>query len=153
MDSLSSKVKISYQITSEFSFVKGLKSIPSQLMNIEGDLNIVINNQIFFEEPIALYEFYCYLDRWLYDWEKGHKISFEYVSMESEENPLLAFKLTTSGFQIFSVWQQYNSEEIFDTNDFKDYIALITGQIEKDIIHTFGEEYMNYKELLPIKKM
>ncbi|WP_441328154.1 DUF7878 domain-containing protein [Listeria booriae] len=56
---------------------------------------------IFFEEPIVLYEFYCYLDRWLYEWEKGHKISFEYMSMESEQNPLLAFKLTTAGFQIF----------------------------------------------------
>ncbi|WP_442853575.1 DUF7878 domain-containing protein [Bacillus sp. FJAT-27231] len=49
-----------------------------------------MDQQVFFEESVALLEFYLYLDRWVNSLNQAKPDRFDYFTMEIEEEPLIS---------------------------------------------------------------
>ncbi|MDQ0232102.1 DUF7878 domain-containing protein [Metabacillus malikii] len=75
------------------------------LLDIEGKLEVMINNQCFFSESyLALLEFAVALSQW------DQKDSFTYYTMEHDERegPILTFrKHEDNTWSVFSIWQTF----------------------------------------------
>ena len=94
------------------------KEIPDSypaLLEYEAKFRIVIDGQVFFEEPdFPIYEFLHFAN----DWKEQDNRNFEYVSMETEDNPLISFICEGDLWTIHSPWQlfectrQFAKEEI-----------------------------------------
>ena len=80
-----------------------------QLLKIECYFCIKIDNKIFFEEPLfPILEF-------LYFYKKWDKASnFEYITIESEDNPIISFIKKYNGWYIDSVWKKFECNYIFE---------------------------------------
>ena len=103
-----------------------LKLTYHDLLKEEHDICILINQKVFFEQPLfPILEFlFSYLT-----WRKKlnskcHFFSklpdFFYNSIETEDNPLLSFTKMDNGWQIDSPWKTFDCKEVFQLNDFVD---------------------------------
>lgn len=81
------------------------------LLKQEVDFRIMINEKLFFREPLfPILEFLSQINPWI---SEEKKIDFAYNSIETEENPLLSFSYINEGWKIRSPWQQFESDAIF----------------------------------------
>ncbi|MBE6556820.1 MAG: hypothetical protein E7664_03650 [Ruminococcaceae bacterium] len=101
----------------------------------DATLTIKHNNQIFFEEEIAIVEFYWHLLHWYRDFLSGQKQHFIYSTVEHTE-PILVFSLKNNNdWAIDSIWKKHEKpflikEEIL-IHEVKKVIKTIMYQIEK----------------------
>lgn len=87
-------------------------------VDIEGYLMIYINEKIFFhEECILLVELAKHLHRWMQKIELNLITDFYYESMDYEDKPILHFVNKEKYWQIYSVWEQFSSEDKLSTED------------------------------------
>lgn len=76
-----------------------------ELIQVEALFRIVINGMVFFEEPnFPVYEFLHAVKKWI---NKQEKEKFEYISVETEDNPLICFLYEDGGWIINSPWQLF----------------------------------------------
>ncbi|MEN7374597.1 hypothetical protein ABC891_11355, partial [Bacillus licheniformis] len=75
MDGVSSQVEFVYKFTSEEADIpRKMKKDPSAAMRVEGEFKIKINGIVYFEENIALLEFYASLNEWIKKIKKKNKV-------------------------------------------------------------------------------
>ena len=80
------------------------------VLNYEAYFSIVISGKVFFEEPnFPLLEFLYYVNQWV---ETQNK-SLEYISIETEDNPLIVFKYNNGKYLISSPWQNFKCVDEF----------------------------------------
>lgn len=92
---------------------KAIKQIPKgypKLTEYEVNFRIIVNGKLFFEEPnFPLLEFlHC-----INNWKNQDNGSFEYVSIETEDNPLISFICENDMFVICSPWQLFKCKTQF----------------------------------------
>jgi hypothetical protein len=84
------------------------KRDPVVLYRIETDLEIIIEENIFFKEDVAIGEFYIELKRWLLNIENQVITDFGYYTIEYDEDiPILEFKVASKGIRIQSIWGRF----------------------------------------------
>lgn len=83
-----------------------------ELLNKECYFCIVVDNKVFYEEPLfPIYEFlYCYSK-----WDKTK--DFKYVTIESDDNPMITFKKVKNGWLISSPWERFKCNKIFTLSE------------------------------------
>lgn len=97
------------------------------LVDIQGELEIIISGKRFFYEPsLALLEFAAVLKRW------DGKENLCYFTMEHDESegPILAF--THEGrdeWELYSIWQEYEITE------------WISGEVIRDTVKHFLDDF------------
>ena len=84
----------------------------SDLLKVECYFAIAIDDRIFFEEPLfPIYEFiYAYIN-----WNK--QTDFHYITLESEDNPLISFSKVDNAWYIDSPWKKFNCAEAFSLDE------------------------------------
>ena len=107
-----------------------VKKIPSsypKLAKYESEFMILIDGRVFFDEPnFPVLEFLKYAIKW-----KEHAdFSFEYCSIETEENPLIVFSPMNENWVISSPWQKFTCQTLFTT---KELICAIDALLDKVI--------------------
>ena len=97
------------------------------LMRIDHDFKITIDSRVFFHEPLfPILE----LAQYCLTWRENPNQDFIYNTIESEENPLLAFQRRGDAWQICSVWQEFECETPFC---FTEVIAFVDLIIQKAV--------------------
>lgn len=106
------------------------KHIPNkypELLLEENDFRIIINGKLFFHDTyFPVLEFLFYAKKWT----KMNSASFEYNSVETEENPLISFICKNEKYNIHSPWQLFESHELFT----KQQLVFALQNLEKSII-------------------
>ena len=106
-----------------------IRKIPSTypaLIEYESRFKIIIDNKIFFDDPnFPLFEFLKYA----VEWEKNPNGSFEYRSIETEDNPLIFFSYENSKFRVFSPWQKFECQLLFTKKDIIDAINTLLTEV------------------------
>lgn len=99
---------------------KNINTIPNkypELIRYEVDFKILINKKLFFEEQsFPLLEFLYFANQW----KKLGNGSFEYVSIETDDNPLISFICQDEAcelFFIYSPWQLFECKTIFSKSE------------------------------------
>ena len=108
-----------------------IKKIPSSypaLLEYETRLTILIDDEIFFDEPdFPVLEFLKYA----IEWEKNASFSFRYNSIETEENPLICFLYENDLLRISSPWQKFHCKTLFRIEEI---INAITGLLNNIVL-------------------
>lgn len=90
------------------------------------DFKVMVNGKEFFHEPLfPILELAQYCQRWI---EKPDT-DFIYNTIESEENPLLAFSHTKSGWKMESVWKKFECDLYFTADEVKSFIKTLIDQV------------------------
>ena len=103
-----------------------LKLSYHDLLKEECDICILINQKVFFEQPLfPVLEFlFSYLS-----WKQKSNsrcqlfiksFDFFYNSLETEDNPLISFTKRNGGWKIDSPWKKFDCKEVFQLQDFTD---------------------------------
>lgn len=93
-----------------------------KVLSVEADFKLFIDNKLFFkDEYFPILEFIRYADSWLNS--QAHE--FEYNTIESEENPLLAFREYDGKFMIYSVWEKFHCDFGFALPEVKRFILSV----------------------------
>ena len=96
-----------------------------ELLSYECPMTIMINDHVFFSDP-----FFCILEFWksLAEWDKTR--SFDYHSIETDENPLIQFILTPDGWFLRSPWSAFNADEyLLSTEDLCIAVSALKKQL------------------------
>jgi hypothetical protein len=124
----------------KFSFVLN-KEIPKdgQLFAynngyIEGDLDIYLNEKLFFSEPyVNLVEFGIELGKWLQKIQSGQRESLKYETIDHNEAIIDFFYERNEKWRIFSIWQIFESKLSYTTTSLvlavKDYLANLNKEL------------------------
>jgi hypothetical protein len=104
------------------------------LIDIQGKLEILVNNKCFFIEPsLALLEFRVELARW------SRKEDFYYFTMEHDEGPILAFiNKGENNWSLFSIWQEFEHKGLLCINIISDAVDLFLLKLDRELIKNFG---------------
>ena len=78
---------------------------------IEGDMQITVNDDVFFESVVNVVELGIQLGRWEEAIRHGYVCDFDYESFKHEE-PILNFTIHEGGVKFSSIWQQFEVEEL-----------------------------------------
>lgn len=138
MDNTSSQINISFKLTSDISNIDYKKKKDySNVYNIQGMLDIRINNELFFSEEIALLEFYIQVKKWFRNKLDG---SFYYntIEVEDDDNPLIKFVASDNKYFISSPWGKSQIIVTSSADSLIESIKLFTESFE-------GELYSKYK--------
>ena len=96
---------------------------------VQDDRNFMVSvcNTVFFSDTIAIRELAQYCQKWM----KNPNKDFIYNTIESEENPLLAFRKQKSGWKMESVWQKFECDRVFSNEEVSDFISKIISHVAK----------------------
>ncbi|WP_044746938.1 hypothetical protein [Bacillus alveayuensis] len=155
MDSISNKIEFFYQFTSNESDIpKRLRKDPSTAFRIEGDFKIRINDQLYFEENIALLEFYLYLNKWISKIEKkGTVPEFRYYSLEyDEDEPIISLLPFDKKARINSIWEVQKIYNVFDLNYIVEKLTSLCFQLGEDIERHYNIKLKTFIDKVPLKE-
>lgn len=103
-------------------------------MFYEAELIIKNDDMIFFDEEIAVIEFYWYLVKWYSEYLKGSLKPFVYSTVEYVE-PILVFSLQQNNlWKIDSIWKKCDDALIIESKIFNYEISELINKIELNII-------------------
>ena len=99
------------------------------LLQHNGTFSIVIHDEVFFSEPsFPIFEFLLQANEWLL--EKNVSKPFEYVSLETDDNPLISFTIGKNNmYHISSPWQIFESNKSFTYKDICQAIELLNHMV------------------------
>ncbi|MGK0554353.1 DUF7878 domain-containing protein [Macrococcus capreoli] len=113
---------------------------PGNFMALDTNLKIKYNNTIYFDEDIAIIEFWLQLNEWL---NESSNAAFQYQTMEVEDefNPLISISPKGEFYQITSPWIEsefalivYKTEMVKKLIKLRDDMReVIERYIQKDI--------------------
>ncbi|GGA78500.1 DUF7878 domain-containing protein [Ornithinibacillus halotolerans] len=106
------------------------------LIDIQGRLEVIINNRIYFLEPsLALLEFAISLHKW----NRGENYYYYTMEHDEREGPLLAFmKNTKNQWSLFSIWQLYKSDELLTLEMIEDAVDDFLHQFDAELLRYYG---------------
>lgn len=112
--------------------LKTIKNVPRkypELLEYEVSFRILIDEELFFEEPdFPLFEFLYAVE----DWKQKECCSFQYTSIETEDNPLVRFTYEEDGlFTVFSTWQLFECETKFTKEQLVNAVDALEKRIQK----------------------
>jgi hypothetical protein len=111
------------------------------LVDIQGKLEVGINNKCFFLEPsLALLELGVHLAKWKRNIDDTQE-DFYYFTLEHDERdgPILAFvNKGDNTWSLFSIWQEYEHRESLPINVITAAVDLFLLHLDKELIKNFG---------------
>jgi hypothetical protein len=110
------------------------------ILDVCGEFIIKIDEQIFFNEPqFPVVEFIVFLDKWTSSRSKTKDMLF--YSIETEDNPLIQFRLEKDMFHIFSPWQLFSSHELFTKQELLEAINELMESLDEQLALGYSVEF------------
>ena len=98
----------------------------ADVLHDERDFKIVVDGQtMLYIQHFPVWELAQYCLKWI----KKPKKDFIYNTIESEENPLIAFRKLKYGWKIESVWQKFECKRLFSDNDVINFARELLYQV------------------------
>ena len=94
-----------------------------EMLEYEVDYSIIIDGKTFFYEPnFPVLEFIYQVK----EWKNSQPDSFEYNSLETDDNPLITFKYNNGLFSISSPWQKFQCDNKYTKDELVAALSKIT---------------------------
>ncbi|GAA4498240.1 hypothetical protein GCM10023172_14800 [Hymenobacter ginsengisoli] len=104
---------------------------------LDGDLIVLIEDSVFFDDGISLLDFALSIQSWLAKVRIGFLADFDYSSDEYTENPVLHLtKLDSHHYTIYSAWATNYPETILGlgeiTHCFHNFLSELNATIQQE---------------------
>ncbi|MGX4667838.1 DUF7878 domain-containing protein [Cerasibacillus sp. JNUCC 74] len=105
MSHLINQFTMDFTFTTNKSMIEKKKKDYANVYRIDGELKLEVNGEVFFQEDIAILEFYLQLKKWF---SKKVNNSFYYhtLEVEDDENPIIKFVAVGDNYSLSSPWSQ-----------------------------------------------
>ncbi|MDA8235993.1 MAG: hypothetical protein M0Z31_14605 [Clostridia bacterium] len=137
MDCISSKLEINYRLDRTKEIERELISSKNYklLADIEGELQIYINRELFFSDDyILILEFGISLIKWLENIDRNNIIDYSYSTMDYNDGPILELIFNSLGLvSIRSEWQKFRCDEQFNFKEIRKAIEKFLESFKKDL--------------------
>ena len=139
MDSVSSKIIIEYDFVSEPDAIsnKYKRDVPL-ILSVEAIVSIRINGELYFEEELAILEFYKSLFKWKEKMNEYELPEFHYYSVEYadyDDGSIISLMPFSNKARVKSIWGKSTIYNVFDltyiVNEFLDLEQRLKEDIEK----------------------
>ncbi|MEC1193243.1 hypothetical protein P9C02_22740 [Bacillus paralicheniformis] len=155
MDGVSNQVEFVYKFTSEEADIpKKMKKDPSAAMRVEGEFKIKINGIVYFEENIALLEFYASLNEWIKKIKKKNKVAeYRYYTMEYEEDePIISLIPFDYKARLTTIWETQQLYNVFDLDYITEQMEISHEKLGRDIEHHYRISLKSFIGKIPLRK-
>lgn len=124
---------------------------PGNFMALDANLKIKYNNTIYFDEDIAIIEFWLQLNDWL---NKRNYESFHYytIELEDEFNPLISISPKDECYKITSPWIESEIALIDNKTEMVKKLIKIRDDMRK-VIERYIQKDISIYELNTIEKI
>lgn len=106
------------------------------LVDIQGRLEVLVNDKCFFLEPsLALLEFGIAFRKW------DRKRDFYYYTIEHDESegPILTFNHKgENDWYVFSIWQEFESKESLTINMVREAVDSFLLELDEELLRNYG---------------
>lgn len=135
MDSFSDEVALSFRsVLNEKIINKDLINRKNKklLVDVEGNLQIYLNNQLFFSDNnMLLLEFGVEVSKWIN--VSFPETDFSYYTMSHIDEPILQFLRQPKGWILLSTWQEFQQEHVLSEvtliESLKQYLYQLQEQL------------------------
>jgi hypothetical protein len=130
MNSFPDNEKIAFDFSALRSTVDDRREHWQLLLRIVAEFSISVRGRLFFSEPeFTVVE----LATQLAEWTKSPSGDFDFVSMEAEEEPLIAFRVQPNGsYKIRSPWQKFKTEEEFESAELRSAVGRFLNTLTEE---------------------
>ena len=103
----------------------------SCIYEYDGVLTILIDNTKFFEDEIAILEFFRDLIKWINSPRKSKNMLYNCI--ETEDNPLISFTCENGKWFICSPWQLFACKISFSREELENAILKLKNDVEMQL--------------------
>lgn len=100
-----------------------------EILKNEGAFQIKINGALYFDDPnFSVEEFLLYVDKWLLNEDKTQNMC--YLSVDTDENPLISFETEKDQWHISSPWELFKSKDSFTREELEKAITNLKKAVD-----------------------
>lgn len=100
-----------------------------ELFSDDREFTVYVNGKRYFDDLyFPILEFTLYAIEWKCKYKKT-KADFVYNTLDDSQNPLLAFIHVNNGWKIYSIWQEFECESVFSTDELMEFIDCIISTV------------------------
>jgi hypothetical protein len=138
MSHLINQFTMDFTFTTDKSMIEKKKKDYANVYRIDGELKLEVNGEVFFQEDIAILEFYLQLKKWF---SKKVNNSFYYhtLEVEDDENPIIKFVAAGDNYYLSSPWSKGKLVYIIEA-------SLLEKTVES-FVENFSEKLDNHFSL------
>lgn len=142
---------VDYHFTSNFNRLSFSERMNiANLYLIEGILVIKIGDKVYFEENVALLEFWTLLDRWLKNSESENIPAFRYYTLELDDNiPLFSLIPYQDKFLIEVIEVKERAGNLLSQDKVIETFKEVHSHLYHDIQNHYGIYIENYLDKVP----
>ncbi|WP_289649463.1 hypothetical protein [Macrococcus bovicus] len=142
---------VNYRFTSNFNRLSfGERMDVANLYLIEGILVIKIVDKVYFEEDVALLEFWILLDRWLKNIESENIRAFRYYTLEMDDNiPLFSLIPYQDKFLIEVIEVKEMAANLLPQDKVIEAFKNVHSHLYNDIQNHYGIYIDDYLDKVP----
>ncbi|WP_133353245.1 hypothetical protein [Macrococcoides bohemicum] len=124
---------------------------PRNFMALDANLKIEYNNTIYFDEDIAIIEFWLQVNDWL-NGSSNDEFQYHTMEVEDEFNPLISISPRGEYYQIHSPWVETEIALIDNQTEMVKRLIMLRDDI-KEVIERYIQKDISIYELNTIKKI
>lgn len=124
----------------------------SLILSVEAILQIQINDVIYFEEELAILEFYKSLFLWKKRIKENELLAFHYYSVEYDEyddGAIISLIPFSNKARVKSIWAKSNIYNVFDLDYIVNEFLALEKKLKEDIETYFNIELGKFIKHIP----
>ena len=106
------------------------------LINIEGDLEVILNSTTYLSEQITIVELAVELKKWL---KKPVGTSFKYETIDDDETDIFEIiAISSDSYKFNSAWQQSECNSTFTKSEVNEFINNYIQSVRENVQNEYG---------------
>lgn len=153
MTSLLSKVIFEYDFVNDPAYIsnKDKRNIPL-ILGVEAIFRIKVNDDLYFEEELAILELYKALFRWKEKIEENKVTEFHYYSVEYadyHDGSIISLLPFSDKARLKSIWGISKHDQVFDLTYIVKEFLVLEQKMKRDIESRFKIELKQFIKHIP----
>lgn len=147
------KIIFEYDFVNEPAYIsnKNKRNVPL-ILGVEAIFRIKMNDELYFEEELAILEFYKSLFRWKEKVKENEVPEFHYYSVEYadyDDGSIISLIPFSDKARVKSIWGESNIYNVFDLTYIVNEFLVLEQKMREDIERHFNIELKQFIKHIP----
>lgn len=157
MDPMTNKILFDYIFHGDKNMIsnKDRKDV-SKILSVDADFMIKINNESYFEAPIAIFEFYKSLYNWKEQIRDNHVPEFHYYTIEYddyEDGAIVSLIPFSNMARVKTIWPEQDLYNVFELHYIVNEFIRLEENLKRDIEEYYGIQLKHFLKHIPLIRL